>query len=179
MQAPTTRYTTAQISMHWLMAALIIATFIFGSYLEDLPLSPAKFQLISYHKWLGISVLLLLTVRVLLRLGKRAPALPASMGSHARAAAHIGHAVLYLLMLVIPLSGWLMSSAYGIPVVLFGVLPLPDLIAANPDLGEQLKAAHGVLNNVLLLVVIGHALAAVKHQFIDKDGLLDRMSLRR
>ncbi|SCK21689.1 cytochrome b [Vogesella sp. LIG4] len=175
MHTNTPRYSPAQILMHWLMAVLIIAAFAFGRYVDSLPLSPTKFRLISYHKWLGISILALLVLRVLLRLAKRAPALPASMGPVARLAAHGGHAALYLLMLVIPVSGWLMSSAYGIPVVLFGVLPLPDLLAANPELAEQLKAVHGLLNNALLLVVIGHVLAALKHQFIDKDGLLERM----
>ncbi|MEQ6289346.1 cytochrome b [Vogesella sp. GCM10023246] len=179
MSTTRTRYSTAQILLHWLMAALLIGTFLFGNYLADLPLSPAKFHLISYHKWLGISLLALLLLRVLVRLSKRAPALPAGMSAAARALAHIGHATLYLLMLLIPLSGWLMSSAYGFPVVLFGVLPLPDLIAANPALAEQLKAAHGLLNNVLVIVVVAHVLAALKHQFIDKDGLLERMSLRR
>ncbi|WP_174873967.1 cytochrome b [Vogesella oryzae] len=173
------RYSTLQTLLHWLMAALMIGAFLFGNYLADLPLSPAKFQLISYHKWLGISLLALLALRVVVRLARKAPALPAGMGAAARAMAHIGHAALYLLMLAIPLSGWLMSSAYGFPVVLFGVLPLPDLIAANPALAEQLKAGHGLLNNVLVIVVVAHVLAALKHQFIDKDGLLERMSLRR
>lgn len=179
MSTANTRYSTAQILLHWLMAALLIGTFLFGNYLADLPLSPTKFQLISYHKWLGICLLALLVLRVLVRLSKRAPALPAGMNAAARALAHLGHAALYLLMLLIPLSGWLMSSAYGFPVVLFGVLPLPDLIAADPALAEQLKAAHGLLNNTLVIVVVAHVLAALKHQFIDKDGLLERMSLRR
>lgn len=172
------RYHPAQVMLHGLMALLMVAAFLFGNYVAELPLSPAKFQLISYHKWLGVVVLLLVVVRLLLRWRFGAPAMPASMSPAARLAAHAGHAALYGLMLAIPLSGWLMSSAYGFPVVLFGLLPLPDLVAANPALAEQLKGLHGLLNTALLLAVAGHVIAALKHQLIDKDGLLQRMSLR-
>lgn len=174
----TEKYHPAQIMLHALMAVWLIATFAFGKYLASLPLSPLKFQLMSYHKWAGMLVLALLVVRIILRLAKHAPALPAGMSQGARLVAHAGHLGLYALMALIPLSGWLMSSAYGIPVVLFGTLPLPDLIAANPELGETLGKVHGLLNTLLLLLVIGHVAAALKHQFIDRDGLLTRMSLR-
>jgi cytochrome b561 len=172
------RYHPLQIVLHSLMAVLMIATFAFGKYVHSLPLSPAKFQLISYHKWAGIAVLLLVAIRIVLRLAKGAPALPGSMSGTARLVAHAGHLLLYVLMVAIPLSGWLMSSAYGIPVVMFGLWQLPDLIAANPELAPQLGQLHGLLNTVLLLAVLGHVAAALKHHFIDKDGLLSRMSLR-
>lgn len=173
------RYHPSQILLHAVIGLLIVLTFAFGKYVASLPLSPAKFQLISYHKWGGIIVLLLVVVRIVLRLLKGAPPLPATMSPLARLAAHAGHLALYVLMLAVPLSGWLMSSAYGIPVVLFGVLPLPDLIAANPALAEQLGEVHELLNQLLLITVILHVLAALKHHFIDRDGLLQRMSLRR
>ncbi len=172
------RYHPLQIVLHGLMAVLMIATFAFGKYVHSLPLSPAKFQLMSYHKWAGMTVLALVLVRILLRLAKGAPALPGSMSPAARLVAHAGHLLLYVLMVAIPLSGWLMSSAYGIPVVMFGLWQLPDLIAANPELAPQLGQLHGLLNTVLLLAVLGHVAAALKHHFIDKDGLLSRMSLR-
>ena len=173
------RYHPLQVVLHGLMAVLMIATFAFGKYVHSLPLSPAKFQLMSYHKWAGMTVLLLAFIRIALRLAHGAPALPAAMSAPARLAAHAGHLALYGLMLAIPLSGWLMSSAYGFPIVLFGVLPLPDLIAANPDLAERLKHLHELLTQLLLITVVLHVAAALKHQFIDRDGLLQRMSLRR
>lgn len=172
------RYHPVQIMLHSLMALLMVCTFAFGKYVHSLPLSPAKFQLISYHKWAGMAVLALVVVRILVRLAKGAPALPASMSPAARLVAHAGHLLLYVLMVAIPLSGWLMSSAYGIPVVMFGLWQVPDLIAANPELAPQLGQLHGALNTLLLLVVLGHVAAALKHHFIDKDGLLSRMSLR-
>lgn len=172
------RYHPVQIMLHSLMALLMVCTFAFGKYVHSLPLSPVKFQLISYHKWAGMAVLALVVVRILVRLAKGAPALPASMSPAARLVAHAGHLLLYVLMVAIPLSGWLMSSAYGIPVVMFGLWQVPDLIAANPELAPQLGQLHGALNTLLLLAVLGHVAAALKHHFIDKDGLLSRMSLR-
>ena len=173
------RYHFSQILMHALMGLLIVLTFAFGKYVAGLPFSPAKFQLISYHKWAGMLVLGFCVLRIVLRLTKGAPTLPAGMSAIARLAAHAGHLALYVLMLAIPLSGWLMSSAYGIPVVMFGIQPLPDLIAANPELAEQLASLHGLLTDVLFVMLALHIAAALKHHFIDRDGLLARMSLRR
>ena len=90
-------------------------------------------------------------------------------------AAHLGHLALYGLMLAIPLSGWLMSSAKGFQTVYFGVLPIPDLLGKNPDLGEWLAELHEALNLLLMLTLAGHVGAALKHHFIDQDDILRRM----
>lgn len=177
MTTPT-RYSTPSILLHWLMAVLIVAGFSIGLTLDDMPLSPAKFKWIAWHKWIGITVLGLLTLRVLFRLLGRAPALPQSMSPSAQAAAKLGHLALYALMLAVPLSGWLMSSALGFPVVYLKLVQLPDLVNKNKELGDTLKSVHSVLDWTLATVVIGHIGAALKHQLIDRDGLLARMSLR-
>jgi cytochrome b561 len=177
MSTPT-RYSTPSILLHWLMASLIVAGFSIGLSVSDMPLSPAKFKWIAWHKWIGITVLGLLVLRVLFRLLSRAPALPASMSPAARAAAKLGHVALYALMLAVPLTGWLMSSAYGFPVVYLKLVQLPDLIAKNKELADTLKGVHKALDWTLAAVVIGHIGAALKHQLIDRDGLLARMSLR-
>ncbi|AEC19625.1 hypothetical protein PT7_1085 [Pusillimonas sp. T7-7] len=161
--------------MHWLMALGLIGTFAMGFYMEGLSLSPRKLQLYSWHKWAGVTLLVLVTVRLAWRLSHPAPVFPQSMGSMARLAAHVGHWLLYGLMLVIPLSGWLMSSAQGFSVVWFGVLPLPDLVSKNAALGTILKDAHVVLNYTLLLAVLGHVAAALQHHLIKKDGMMTRM----
>lgn len=171
-------YTFTAKALHWLMAALLLALFICGVYMSDLKLSPQKLQLYSWHKWAGITALLLVALRLLWRASHPAPALPASMSPLTQKLAALGHVALYLLMLAIPLSGWLMSSAKGFPVVWFGVLPLPDLVAKNEMLGEILKEVHEGLNVALLVLVIGHILAALKHHFIDRDDILLRMSFR-
>ena len=83
--------------------------------------------------------------------------------------------MLYLLLFLIPLSGWLYSSAAGVPTVYFGVIPLPDLLERNKALAETLKAIHEALNYTLFALVAMHAGAAIKHQFIDRDDVLARM----
>ena len=169
------RYTRTAIALHWLMALVIVGLFALGAYMHELPFSPIKLKLYSWHKWAGVCVFLLVFVRLAWRLTHRPPALPAHMQGLVRVAAHAGHHVLYLLMFAIPLSGWLMSSAKGFQTVLFGVFPIPDLLSKDEALGEILQQLHFSLNMLLLAVVIGHVAAAIKHHLIDKDDVLTRM----
>jgi cytochrome b561 len=171
----TIRYTPPARLLHWLMAALLIGLLALGFYMSDLPLSPEKLQLYAWHKWAGVTAFILLAIRLLWRATHRPPALPASMSATAQRMAHLGHLALYALMIAIPLSGWLMSSAKGFQTVYFGVLPIPDLLAKNPELGELLATLHGGLNLLLVLTVLGHAAAALKHHFVDRDDVLRRM----
>ncbi|WP_199152961.1 cytochrome b [Chromobacterium sp. ASV23] len=170
-----TRYTSTAIFLHWLMAIMLLCLFGMGFYMHGLSLSPFKLKIYSWHKWAGVTVFLLVWLRLIWRFGHRPPALPAGMGKAVRALAYVGHLVLYLLMIAIPLSGWLMSSAKGVQTVYFGVLPLPDLIAPNPELGHRLGALHTALNYLLAATVVGHAAAALKHHLLDKDDVLSRM----
>jgi len=176
---PSSRYATPVILLHWLVALLIIGVFIVGLKLWGMPLSPAKFKWMAWHKWVGLTILALVLVRLLLRMATRVPPLPEHMSLPAQKMAHLGHLALYLLMLAVPLSGWAMSSAFGIPIVYFGVLPLPELLAPDMALAPMLKTLHQGLNLALAAAVAGHILVALKHHFIDRDGLLFRMSLRR
>lgn len=169
------RYTTTAITLHWLVAIGLAGTFALGFYMADLSLSPTKLKLYSYHKWAGITLLLLVVARLAWRAGHKPPPLPSGMSALQQWGAHAGHIALYVLMLAIPLTGWLMSSAQGFTVVWFGVVPLPDLVARNKELGIALAQAHMVLNYSLLAVVCIHIAAAFKHHFIDRDGLLARM----
>ena len=169
------RYSRTAISLHWLMAVGIIGTFALGIYMHDLPLSPTKLQLYSWHKWAGVTLFMLLILRLAWRIAHPAPPLPQTMPSAVRVAAHAAHWVLYALMIMIPLSGWLMSSAKGFQTVWFGVLPLPDLVAKDKALGDLLQEVHQVLNFTLLFLVIAHAFAALKHHFVDRDDVLTRM----
>ncbi len=178
MPAPSpvpTRYTAFAIAWHGLMALVIAGLFALGIYMHDLPFSPTKLQLYSWHKWGGVCVFLLVLIRLVWRLIHRPPALPAHMQGLVRVAAHAGHHVLYLLMFAVPLSGWLMSSAKGFQTVLFGVWPIPDLLTKDPALAGILQPLHFALNMLLLIVVIGHVAAALKHHWIDKDDVLTRM----
>ena len=169
------RYTRTAMSLHWLIALMLFGMFGFGLYMVELPLSPQKLKFYSYHKWAGVTVFLLVLARIAWRVTHRPPALPAGMPAWQVTAAKAGHHLLYLLMVIVPLSGWLMSSAKGFQTVWFGVLPLPDLLAKDEALGEALLLTHRLLNWFFMLVVAGHVVAALKHHFIDRDGLLSRM----
>jgi cytochrome b561 len=171
----STQYTRTAISLHWLIALIILAGFSLGLYMHDLPLSPQKLKYYSWHKWIGITVFLLAVVRVAWRLTHEAPALPDGMPEWQRKAAAASHGLLYVLILIIPISGWLYSSASGVPVVYLGKIPLPDLVAPDKALAAQLKLLHKTLNFTLATLVILHIAAALKHQFVDRDGLLTRM----
>ena len=170
-----TTYTPVAKGLHWLMAVLILGLLALGIYMSDLPLSPQKLTLYSWHKWAGVTVFLLVWVRLLWRVMHRPPALPASMAPLMRLAAHAGHGVLYLLMVAIPLSGWLMSSAKGFQTVWFGVLPIPDLLGRDKALGDLLQQVHEALNVLLMLTLAGHVGAALWHHFVLKDDTLRRM----
>lgn len=171
----TRHYTRTAKTLHWTLAILIFGLLGLGFYMHGLPISPAKLKYYSWHKWAGVTAFLLAVIRLAWRAGHKAPALPESMPALHRLAAHAGHGVLYVLMLVIPLSGWLMSSAKGFQTVWFGVLPLPNLVARDKALGDALLNVHLALNILLILVLVGHVAAALKHHFIDRDDILTRM----
>lgn len=170
-----TRYTNTAIALHWLVALLIFAAFPLGLYMGDLPFSPLKLKLFSYHKWLGVTVFLLAIARLAWRATHPAPPLPASMSAWERFAAGAGHWLLYALLFIIPLTGWLMSSAKGVQTVYLGVLPLPDLLGRDKALGELLEEVHEMLNMGMLALVFLHVVAALRHHFFEHDGILARM----
>jgi cytochrome b561 len=168
-------YTRVAIALHWTIAAAILANLLLGLYMTDLALSPAKLKLYSYHKWLEVTIFLLVIVRIAWRLCHRPPPLP-PLPAWQRAAAQASHALLYLLTLAVPLAGWLFSSASGFQTVWFGLLPLPDLIGKHRETADLLKAAHWYLNLAMVSLVVLHSLAALKHHYIDRDGVLQRMA---
>lgn len=169
------KYSGLAIFFHWLTALGIFICFPLGLYMADLKLSPTKLQLISYHKWLGVTIFGVLVLRIIWRAFNKAPRLPSNTPKWQIGAAHATHLFLYILMIAIPLSGWLMSSAKGFTTVYLGMFALPDLVEKNKELGDTLRAVHTQLNYALLMLVILHIAAAIKHQWIDRDGLIGRM----
>jgi len=168
------RYTRTAVTLHWLMAALIAAGFTLGATMTDLAVSPRKLRYYSYHKWIGITVLGLLVLRVLWRAWHSAPP-DEPMPRWQRLVARFTHGLLYLLMFAVPLVGWLYSSASGYPVVYLKLWRLPDLVSKNEALAKVLVELHGLLAWTLLWVVVLHAAAALKHHFIERDATLRRM----
>jgi cytochrome b561 len=171
----TDRYTKTAVTLHWLVALLIFAAFPLGLYMHDLPLSPYKLRLFSYHKWIGFTVLLFAMIRVTWRSTHRPPLMPDTMLRWEKIAAESVHYLLYTLIFAIPITGWLMSSAKGFQTVWFGVLPLPDLVGKDKELGKLLEEVHAYLNYIMLGLVVAHVGASLKHHFIERDDILTRM----
>ena len=175
MKPAMQRYTGVAIALHWLIAVAILGTFLLAQYMTNLQLSPAKLKLYSYHKWIGVTIFLLVLMRIAWRLAHRPPLPPASMPAWQHSAASIAHFFLYALTLAIPVSGWLMSSASGFQVVYLGVIPIPDLMAKSKDAAQELKQLHEALNWLMVVVVAMHVAAALKHHLIDRDDVMRRM----
>jgi cytochrome b561 len=170
------RYTRPAILLHWLIALLIIGTFGMGLVMTDIPgITPTKLKYYSWHKWAGVTVLALVAVRLLWRLARRAPPYPASMPRWEKSAAHSLHGLLYILMFAVPLSGYFYTLAAGVPVVYFKLITLPVLIAPNPALKPVLKELHYWLTMTMAGAVGLHVAAALKHAFVDRDGVMKRM----
>jgi cytochrome b561 len=171
------------VLLHWVLGAALIATFALGLYMADLPFSPQRLQLYSWHKWAGVVLLVLAFVRLFWRLTHRPPDLPleieAAMPGWQRWAHRATHVGLYALFFAVPLLGWAFSSAAGFPVVLFGVVPLPDFVPVNEGLADVLKAVHKFAALGMAALVLLHVAGAIKHQLIDRDGLMARMGFGR
>ena len=173
------RYSLIAIVLHWLLAFLLAALFALGLYMADLPFSPQRLKLYNWHKWAGVVVLTLSFLRLVWRLTHRPPELPAPVAAAMPAwqhwAHHGTHYALYALFFAVPLLGWAYSSAAGFPIVVFGVLPLPDFMPVDKALAELIKPWHGYAAYAMAALVVLHVAAALKHQLIDRDGLLARM----
>lgn len=176
---PSTRYSLVAIVLHWVLGLVIFGMFAMGLYMTDLPFSLQRLKLYNWHKWAGITFLTLSLLRVLWRLSRRPPALPASiaqaMPKWQHWAHHGTHYALYALFFAVPLIGWAYSSAAGFPIVVFGVLPLPDFVPVDKALAELIKPWHEISAFALVGLALLHIGAALKHQWIDRDGLVQRM----
>lgn len=169
------RYGTIAQLFHWVVVLLIITQFVLANRAEDLPLGLKKVAILAQHKSVGITILMLAILRLVWRFTNKVPTVPVATPGWQSWSARISHFVLYSLLLAMPLSGWLMSSARNFPVSYFGWFTLPDLVQANRLLYERLHDLHETLSQVLFIVAVIHALAALKHHFIDKDNVLRRM----
>lgn len=161
--------------LHWGMAIIIIGLLIVGMIMVDMPTSPDRFKIYGFHKAFGILVLVLVGLRLAWKYYNVFPVLPESMTAWEKYLARAGHATLYFLMFAMPLSGWAMSSAAGLPVSFFGLFILPDLVAPNQKLKADMMDMHGVLAWCLVGMILLHAAAALLHHFYYKNNVLLRM----
>lgn len=168
------RWSLPSVLLHWLMFVLIAAMFVLASMMEDAPKGPEKWALYDLHKSIGVSIFLLVIVRFVWNLKA---AKPQPIGNDMqRKLATAGHHSLYLLMVLVPVSGYFMSVAGGHNVPFFSFGDLPALIGKNESLGHFAHEAHEILATLMMLAVAGHAAMGIYHHAVLKDDTLKRMS---
>ncbi len=169
------RYGVVAMLFHWIMAILIIGMLALGLYMSDLPKGLLKLKYYGWHKEIGLTILGLVTLRVVWWIYNVRPILSDTMPAWQRFAARTVHFALYICMFAMPLTGWLMSSAAGVSVSFFGLFVMPDLI--SPDVSARIlfKILHQWIAYGFIAAICGHTLAALHHHFIVKDDILKRM----
>jgi cytochrome b561 len=160
--------------LHWLTAVLIFVQIPLGFYAESLKLSPLKMDIFVWHKSLGMLVFLLLILRLLWRIKGT---IPKTVGASLiqQYLAQAAHYLLYGLMVLLPISGWITSSAANIPIKLFWLIPLPALVGPDDALKSLAAEVHEISVFVLLAVLILHIGAALHHHLLLRDNTLKRM----
>lgn len=171
------RYDAVAITLHWVTAAAILGLLMAGFVMTSLkPGSALQFQLYQWHKSVGITVAALALLRLAWRLRHRPPPLPGSMPRHEQLVAHLGHWALYALMLGLPLAGWAVvsTSPYNIPTILYGVVSLPHLPLPR-EANALAKLAHMTGAWILIVTLVGHVGAALRHHLVLRDAVMVRM----
>ncbi|MDG6777545.1 cytochrome b [Thiomicrorhabdus sp. zzn3] len=159
---------------HWLSAFLFIGLIALGIYMHELPRSPEKFELYDLHKSLGIGLLMLMILRLVwLKVSPNPEQLSHNKFEHILA--HSVKGILYLAMLVMPISGWIMSNSGGHEVAFFDLFVLPTLVGENDTVHEIAEGIHGTVGPLMIVVILLHVAGALKHHFIYKDNTLKRM----
>jgi cytochrome b561 len=170
------RYTRLTRVLHWLTAALVFSALFIGFVMVN---SVSRYAgLVMLHKTLGVTILLVVLVRVVNRLTHRAPPLPSTVGALERKVVILSAVSLYTLLLIQPLLGWAMVSAAGGPVVVFGSLRLPRIAPFDAQLFWLLRQAHSVIAYALMAAIAAHISAVLLHTLTLRDRLIERMTFR-
>ncbi|MDQ2993876.1 MAG: cytochrome b [Pseudomonadota bacterium] len=170
----SSRFGIIAILLHWTMAILIIGLLALGIYMTRIPVSMHKLQYYGWHKEFGILALMLAVVRITWRLSNPLPT-HASLSRMESIAAHTVHWAFYFFMFALPLTGWLLTSTAGLPVGVFSWFVLPNLLADNENQRLLFTEIHSWLGWGLLATFCLHTTAALKHYFLNKDDILQRM----
>jgi cytochrome b561 len=161
--------------LHWAIALGVIGLLLVGWWMGDLPNGPRKIDIYKLHKSVGLTVLALMTLRIVLRLADRRRPTPPAMPAWQQRAADASHLLMYLLLLAMPLSGWLYNSASNFPLKWFDLFRVPALSGADPALKAVAGAVHEYAAIALATLVSLHVAAALKHHFVDRDRVLRGM----
>ena len=170
-------FSPLQRALHWLMAIMVLAMLFIGVTMVS-TLKPRFLTLIAIHKPLGIAIFVLALLRLGLRLWRGAPPLPSDLSSIQVVAAKLSHAVLYALLIAMPLIGWGMLSAGGYPIVLFGSVHLPRILPQDDQVYAVLRTAHTFLAYLFFATILAHIAAALFHALIRRDGVFQAMVTR-
>ena len=162
-------------AFHWLVALGIFALAAIGLYMVGMPLGLAKLKMYLLHKALGVTVLALVLLRLLWRLFDRHPRYPPDMPRWQAGVAHASHALLYLLLLAVPISGWVYNSASGFPLPWFGLVDLPAIAPVSKPLAHLALTVHETAFWTLAALVLLHVTAAIEHHVRQRDAVLVRM----
>jgi cytochrome b561 len=170
------KFNKIAILFHWTIAILIVANILLATLAEDLPRA-GRAVYMNPHKVIGISILILTVGRILWRLGHRPPTLPGQLAGLQATAGRTVHVLFYILIVVMPLTGWLMIGANGkaAPVDFFGLFTADLAVGKNAALAEVAHYGHEFLATPLIILIGLHVLGALKHQFIDRMPFLQRM----
>jgi len=160
---------------HWVMAALILAQIALGVMAASWRVSPTKIELFFWHKSTGMLILALVALRLLWRLANPPPELPSGIAAWERAAARLSHLLLYVLMIALPVTGWIVNSASNVPFRIFWLIPLPAIVAPDKSTADLFERVHGGLFTLLALVLVAHIGAALRHHFVKRNTVLIRM----
>jgi cytochrome b561 len=168
-------YPTATRFFHWAIALLLLVQIPLAWYMIELPLGAEKFARYGLHKSLGMTLFTLAVIRLVRAILIKGPSLPADTKLYEKVFARITQGILYLLLVVMPITGWLMSSAANVPVILFGMIELPSLVAPNKEFMEGMQNVHEMQSYLLLALITVHLLGGLKHQFLLKNNVLYSM----
>ena len=169
------RWSVISMTLHWLIALLVIGLCAVGYFMTELPTSPDKIKIYALHKSFGLTVLALMLLRLLWRLVDRRPAYPPGMPNWQKRLASLTHLLLYAVLLWMPLTGWLYNSASNFALRYFGWFSLPALSGPDPELKALAHEMHEWGFYVLALLFVVHVGAALKHHVLEKDDTLRRM----
>lgn len=172
---PAASYTLVQRALHWITAVAVILLLAAAIGMNNVPPGPWMNGLYVLHWSLGVLVLPLALLRIAIRLGRPSPGFPADMPAWQRYAAEANHALLYAILVVNPLLGYLTKSAYGGSVTFFWIVDLPPVIGKNEALFERLSTVHGVIGFAMIAIVAAHVGAALYHGVVRRDGIFSRM----
>ena len=176
----TDRYSKVAVALHWLIALCIIAAILIAEVTEDWE-GPSRGLAMMFHKSFGISILGLSVARILWRITHRPPAMDDHMKTWEKGLAHLIHTLFYLLMIGMPITGWIMSSApvEPYPLTFFGLFDVPYLpVQGNKVAGEIANEGHEIAGKVMIALILLHVAGALKHSIIDKRPSLSRMTFR-